>query len=174
MHHKLPKEIEPFRLAQNGLTLEGQLPLSSMPRLTELLQSNEGIVDVKMAFDVDHVGTPFMHGEFKTSVSLICERCMAPMILDMKVDCLLAIVISERKIEGLAEQYEPWVLDNNDPVLLSTVVEDELILSLPLVPRHDEACLPDELWSTGDDFEESEKDKPVSPFAVLTDLKTKQ
>lgn len=174
MHHKLPKEIEPFRLAQNGLTLEGQLPLSDMPRLTELLQSDEGMVNVLMAFDIDDIGTPFLRGEFKTSVSLICERCMEPMVLDMNVNCLLAIVISERKIEGLAEQYEPWLIDNNDPVVLSTVVEDELILSLPLVPRHDEACLPDDVWSSGDNIEVSEQEKPVSPFAVLTELKTKQ
>ena len=175
MHQKLPKEIDPFRLAQNGLLLEGKLPLARMARLTKSLQNTDGMVNVKMAFDIDEVGTPYMRGEFNTSVSVICERCMKIMVLELNVDCSLAMVISERKIEGLAEQYDPWIIENNDPVLLSAVIEDELILSLPLVPRHAEACLPKEAWSEGDDeVELKDIDKPVSPFAVLSGLKIKQ
>lgn len=174
MHQKLPKEIDPFRLAQNGLKLDGQLALATMPRLTKSLLNDEGIVNLKMAFDIDEIGTPYMRGNFTTSVSVLCERCMESMMLDLEVDCLLAMVSGERKIEGLAEQYDPWIIENSDPVLLSSVVEDELILSLPLVPRHDGACLPDEAWSTGDDENESiEVNKPASPFAVLSTLKTK-
>lgn len=176
MHQKLPKEIDPFRLAQTGLKLDGQLPLATMPRLTKSLQSNEGLIDVKMAFDMDEIGTPYMRGEFTTSVSVLCERCMESMMLDLDVDCLLAMVSSERKVEGLAEQYDPWILEDSDPVLLSTVIEDELILSLPLVPRHSDVCIPDEAWSAGDNEDESiEADKPASPspFAVLSTLKTK-
>ena len=174
MHQKLPKEIDPFRLAQTGLKLDGQIPLAAMPRLTKSLLNDEGLVNIKMAFDMDEIGTPYMRGKFTSSVSVLCERCMESMMLDLDVDCLLAMVSSERKVEGLAEQYDPWILENSDPVLLSSVVEDELILSLPLVPRHDGACLPDEAWSAGDDENELiEADKPVSPFAVLSTLKTK-
>lgn len=174
MHQKLPKEIDPFRFSQNGLKLDGQLPLKDMPRLTGLLQSDQGNVDLKMAFDIDEISTPYMRGEFKTSVSIICERCMEPMMLDLNVTCLLAMVVGEQKVEGLAEQYDPWILENKDPVLLSTVIEDELILSLPLVPKHNEVCIADEAWSSiGDEQIEDEMDKPVSPFAVLSGLKTK-
>ncbi len=173
MHQKLPIEIDPFRLAQNGLTLEGQIPLSDMSRLSQLVLSDEGLVDVKMLFDIDQVGTPYVSGQFHVSTSITCERCMEPMVLDLNVDCLLAMVIGERKIEGLAEQYDPWVLENSDPVLLKTVVEDELILSMPLVPRHESICLPDEAWSVGD-IPEEQQDKPESPFAVLSSLKTKK
>jgi len=175
MHQKLPKELDPFRLAQNGLTIEGQLPLSDLPRLAQLLLSDEGEVSIKMAFDVDEIGTAYMKGEFSVVGSITCQRCMEPMLLDLNVNCLLAMVIGERKVEGLTEQYDPWVLENSDPVLLSTVVEDELILSLPLVPKHQQACLPDEAWSVGDSMiDESIDDKPVSPFAVLSTLKTKK
>jgi len=174
MHQKLPKELDPFRLAQNGLKLDGQIPLAEMPRLTQYLLSDEGLVDVKMAFDIDEIGTPYMKGEFSVSVSLICQRCMSEMTLELKANSLLALVKSERKVEGLAEQYEPWVLDSHDPVLTSTVVEDELILSLPLVPKHETPCLPDEVWTAGDETVIAEDEKAVSPFAVLSSLKTKK
>jgi uncharacterized protein len=174
MHQKLPKELEPFRLAQNGLTIEGQIALSALPRLTQSLLSDEGVVDVKMAFEIDEIGTPYMKGDFTVSVAMTCQRCMSAMELELKASPLLALLKSERKVDGLADQYEPWVLDTNEPVLTSTVVEDELILSLPLVPKHETPCLPDDIWSSGDDIEISNDDKPESPFAILSSLKTKK
>ena len=174
MHRKLPIEIDPLRLAQNGLKLDGQLLLNVMPRLTASLESDEGVVDVALAFDVDEIGTPFMKGAITAQVSMICERCMSTMTTTLTADCLLAMIVSERKIDTLAEQYDPWLLENSDPVLLSKVIEDELILALPLVPRHTEACLPSEAWSAeSEDSEVEVADKPASPFAILSSLKKK-
>ena len=172
MHRKLPKEIDPLRLAQNGLKFDGQLLLSDMPRLAKSLHSDSGLVNVVLAFDIDEIGTPYVKGEFRAPVSIVCERCMLPMSMELSVSCLLAMVVSEKFIDKLAEQYDPWLLENSEPVSLSKVVEDELILVLPLVPRHTEACLPSEAWSTKVDYNEDEEDqKPVSPFAILSSLK---
>jgi len=170
MQQKLPVEIDPFRLAKSGLILEGLLPLSSMSRLSELLEDNSGNVNVKMHFDIDKVlNSPIMNGEIKASLSLLCERCSEPMVYEVDIVSSLAIINSERKIAGLAEQYEPWIIDNDNPVLLSNIVEDELILAIPLVPKHSHACLPKEAWVSSDEPENDEK--PVSPFAVLSALK---
>jgi len=173
MHQKLPIEIDPFRLAKSGLTLEGELQLNKMKRLSGYLHDNAGEVHVKMNFDIDKIlGTPYMNGEFTTSLSLICERCSEPMQYEVKTETSLAIVNSERKVEGLAEQYEPWVIDSDDPVILSSIVEDELILAIPLIPKHDHSCLPDEAWFAGDEIE-TDVEKKESPFAVLAALKSK-
>jgi len=175
MHQKLPIEIDPFRLAKGGLTLDGKLPLSRMPRLSGLITDSHGEVDVKMHFDIDKIlGTSIMSGEFNASLPLICERCSESMVFDARVKCLLAIVNSERKIEGLAEQYEPWIINSDDPILLSSIVEDELILAIPLVPKHLHACLPEEAWFSGDEQESGgDEEKPTSPFAALAALKLK-
>lgn len=172
MRQQLPKEIDPFKLAYNGIELEGEIPVAKMARLAESLYSTDGTVKVKMHFDIDSTGTPFLQGHFETSLSLICERCLAPMQIDLDVDSLLALVKSELKVEGLAEQYEPWLLDTDEPVDPAVVVEDELILALPLVPRHDEDCLPKEAWYSGE--QEREVEKPTSPFEVLSVLKSKK
>ena len=175
MHQKLPIEIDPFRMAQNGLKLEGVLPISTMTRLAGSLSDTEGgEVRVSMNFDVDQTGLPFMYGRFRSTLSLICERCMEPMAIELDIKCLLAILKSERKVEELAEIYEPWIIENNEPVRVSSIVEDELILGLPIVPRHEHACLPKEAWYRGDDIDESEKEKKVSPFDVLASLKLKK
>ena len=62
MRPKLPKEIEPLRLAQNGLKLSGELFVKDMPRLCESLTDNEGQIRVDLAFDMDEIGTPYMAG----------------------------------------------------------------------------------------------------------------
>ena len=173
MHQRLPKEINPFRLAHGGASLEGQLPLSELKRLQPSLAENEGIVDVAMRFDVDETGTPYLAGHFVTKLSVVCERCLQPMTVDIDIHCLLGLVKNEYKAERLAEQYEPWLVDDdNDTMNPASVVEDELILALPLVPRHDEACLPEDVWYSGE--KEVESDKPESPFAVLSALKSKK
>ena len=174
MHLKLPKEIDPLRLAQNGLKLSGELSIKDMPRLSESLVNDEGSIHVDLAFDMDEVNTPYMQGKIVAEVSMICERCMSPMKVPLSITCLLAMILSERKIASLAEEYDPWLLENNDPVSLNAVIEDELILALPLVPRHTEACLPSEVWFAGEDESAvKEDDKPESPFAVLSSLKDK-
>ncbi|OUR86411.1 DNA-binding protein [Methylophaga sp. 42_8_T64] len=173
MHQQLPKEIDPFRYAQSGLKLAGELSVSNMPRLTSALQNDEGVVSIDMHFDVDETGTPYLRGIFTSSLTLVCERCTEAMLLSVTAECLLALIQNEHKVEGLAEQYEPWLIDSNEPVKLSSVVEDELILALPLVPRHDFDCLPAEAWQSGEEEVEEEDEKPTSPFAVLSALKSK-
>jgi uncharacterized protein len=173
MQQKLPIEIDPFRLAKNGLILEGPLLIKPMKRLSTVLYDDSGSVHVKVKFDLDKVlATPFMAGNFKTSLPLKCERCGERMNYDVDLHCSLAIINSESKIEGLAAQYEPWLIESDDePVLLSSIVEDELILAIPLVPKHEHSCLPKEAWVSGEEFEENVEEN-VSPFAVLSELKS--
>jgi uncharacterized protein len=175
MHQQLPKEIAPFRFAQQGRELEGELSLNKMGRLADLLHDNEGTVDVKMKFDVDNLGTPFVRAEFTTTLSLTCERCMGAMDWPVSIETLLGLVKHEKLAESLAEQYEPWVLEDTEMVDPADLVEDELILSLPIVAKHEHDCLPEDVWYSGEkETEEGEAVKPDSPFAVLSALKTKK
>jgi uncharacterized protein len=171
MHQQLPKEIDPFRLANNGLRLEGELELSKMARLSAAIVDNHGIVDVELQFDIDQTGTPFMVGHIKTELPLVCERCMQTMQHQVDTDLSFGLIRHERQAEQLPEQYEPWLIDSDAPVELSSIVEDELLLAIPIVPKHEHACLPEEMWQSGEDI--GEEEKPESPFAVLSALKKK-
>ena len=174
MHQKLRVEIDPFRLAKQGLILEGKLSLSTLPRLVDVLDNSDGDIGVKMHFDINKIlATPTMVGHFKASLPLICERCSKVMSFDADVHCKLAIMNAEKTVEGLDEEYESWVIENSDPVLLSSVVEDELILAIPLVPKHEHSCLPAEAWFAKGNIAEEKIEKKVSPFAVLSELKLK-
>lgn len=170
MHQQLPKEIDPFRFAHQGIQLKGEIAISDMPRLSEIVIDNTGTVAVDLRFDIDETGTPFMKGIFTTTVSLTCERCMGPLQLPMTIHSLLGIIRHEGKVEGLAAQYDPWIIEDAKQINPIQMVEDEIILSLPLIPKHEEACLPEQVWQSGEI--ETDIEKPVSPFAVLSALKT--
>lgn len=174
MRQQLPKEIDPFRFANTGRELKGEVDLAEMTRLAESLRHTDGVVKVWMQFDIDETGTPFMEGHFETTLSLSCERCLQEMRLPMAIDSLLGVVRHEKLAEKLSDQYEPWVVDDTELTDPVSVVEDELILALPLVPKHDYDCLPDEARLSGDKEDEEKPAKPKSPFSVLSELKTKK
>ena len=175
MRQHLPKEIDAFRFAQTGRELEGTIDVADMPRLASSLHDNKGEVAVSMRFGIDPTGTPFVKGHFETVLFLTCERCMQELRLPLQIDTLLGLVKHEKLISNLTEQYEPWLIENDALVDPASIVEDELILALPLVPKHDDDCLPEEAWFSGDvEDNEATTEEKVSPFAVLSALKTKK
>ncbi len=170
MHQQLPQKIYPFKYARNSLELSGRLKVSDMPRLSDAVYRDEGVVMVNMDFNVNEAGTPYILGNFTSSLTLICERCMEIMCLNVTAKCLLELVEYRRNIRSLTEGYEPWLVSSNEPVSIITVVEDELLLALPLVPSHDFDCLPAESWIS--ENTRMDQEKPTSPFAVLSALKS--
>ena len=88
----------------------------------------------------------------------------------------LAMIESEAEIERLGEEYEPLLLDDS-LVSVAELVEDELLLCLPIVPKHDtEECnanshVEDNIEQSSDIESESKPKK--NPFAALADLKRK-
>ena len=86
----------------------------------------------------------------------------------------LAMVVSESEIMTLADQYEPWHLTSDEPVLLAEIIEEELILNLPLIPKHNEQCIPSEFLESKDDLPPVDHTQSESPFAALSRLKGNQ
>lgn len=171
MQSYLPEKIDPWKLATAGGYLHGEIPLSSMHRLSSLLSGSEGSVGIAMNAGVDEHGFRFIIGHLETVVPMVCQRCLAAMRLPLEVNFRLGLVHSESQCKSLPRAYEPLVVTHGD-ILLSDLVEDELILALPIAPVHQdmsqcEACgyrLPDAQVELDPQAGESK------PFAVLSTL----
>jgi len=174
MKDRLPEHIEPLRLARSQRLLQGRLPLARMPRLAASIEDDAGEIDVQLKFGVDVTGVAWMEGHLDGNLPLCCQRCMQQLLMPIDITFKLAIVESEAEIELLGEEYEPLLLDDS---LVSVVklVEDELLLALPIVPRHETAqCNPgsrDE--KIVEPVPESEPEPKKNPFEVLAGLKSK-
>lgn len=169
-HQRLPQHIDPFRLANTGQSLSGTIPLKQMPRLSPLLTDSQGEVEVVLEFSVDPAGTAIVSGRIRTELHLRCQRCTEKMTWPVNSEFCLGLVSSEALIEGLPEPYEPYLVESL-PVFLQDMIEDELLLVLPQIPKHDLAECPGRSYLSTDSDEQQEKQPDThQPFAGLSDL----
>lgn len=172
---RLPVHIDPFRMAETRRLLEGNIALAEMARLGESLQDTEGEVSVSLEFGIDNEGIRFVRGHVQAKVCLICQRCLGEMRYPIDSEFLLALVRSTAEAENLPSHYEPLLVDD-DPLFLRDIIEDELLLALPIVAMHaPEECSAD--LSSASQAEKVQEDVNTgataenNPFAVLANLK---
>jgi len=166
----IPEHIDPFRFAEQSLALDGAVKLAGMERLCSNLSSNEGAVNVQLRFGIDDQGLTFLHGHLEGTLMLRCQRCMEPYSYGIMSDFSLGIVNTLEEANALPGHYEPALVQDSH-IALRELIEDELILNLPIIPRHapDECTvklpLKDSEWEEGEGG---------SPFRILESLKERQ
>ncbi len=173
MHKEnLPLKVDPFRFAENGLSLSGFLLIKELPRLCSSLHSDEGQVNAELEFGIDEEGIRYVKGHLETYLTLQCQRCLESFKYEIIANFLLGIVHTEKEALELPERYDPLVVTDGS-VILRDMIEEELIVSLPIVPMHDakkcQAILPFE--SNSGAIAEAEKE---SPFKVIESLRGKR
>ncbi len=171
LDERLPVQIDPIRYAETRRELAGMLVLAKMARLGEALCDDAGEVQVQLNFGIDEEGYRYMRGTVSGELSLLCQRCMEPMAHRVELKLNLAIVGNATEAEALPSYYDP-LMTGDQPLFLQDIIEDELLLALPIVPRHDEDCgLHVEQGS--DETESGEPAGGDNPFAELAKLKTR-
>lgn len=136
----LPKYIQPLRLAEQRASLHGQALLRDFSRLHDVLSDTTGEVSVHLQFGQDNEGVAYITGVLDTVLQLECQRCLKPLPYSLHVEVSLSPVFNEVTSKNLPERYEPLLLDE-DQVTLIDMIEDELLLSLPLVAKHEAGCV---------------------------------
>jgi uncharacterized protein len=169
MSGRLPVAIDPLRFAETGRRLEGRLLLGGFDRLAPLLSDTTGEIEVELEFGIDDMRVPFLSGHIQGHLRLTCQRCMEPMDYEVDSHFILGLVQSDYEADGLREDYEP-LLVGDEPMVLADIIEDELILTLPIVPSHELSACPVTTHVT-DSSTENTADEAVNPFAVLSELK---
>ena len=166
---KLPITIDPFKSAQRRLTCQGTFELTEMNRLLAACYSCSGQIEVDINFDVDELGLIAISGKGSAPVMLTCQRCNEAFENILEIDFTFSPVKNAEAADELPSYYDAIELDENGEVNLRDLVEDELILAIPLIPRHelkDCKAEADSVW--GELPEELEK---PNPFDVLKQLK---
>jgi len=175
MSDPLQEVVKIQSLAETGRILEGTLPLVSMQRLMLQLvpdtdETNK--VDVTLEFGVDIQGIKFLSGHITAPVKLVCQRCMKAMDFNVDANIKLAMVKSTEEAEELPDMYEPLLVDEPELSLVE-LIEDELMLALPIVALHSNdncsAVVEKELQGT----QALETEAKPNPFVVLAQLKNK-
>ncbi|UJW81604.1 YceD family protein [Hydrogenophaga sp. SL48] len=173
-----PRRLDVRAFAEAGATLQAELSLTSLKRLlAEIVSDGGGVTMVawqaRGEMRPGNGGTPgvWMHVQASTDVPLSCQRCLAPVVTRLEVDRWFRFVADEAMAEAEDDESEEDVLALEPRPDLLDLLEDELLMALPLVPMH-EAC-PAPLPAVADDLDVSpeEPSAPPHPFAVLARLR---
>ncbi len=121
-------------LARQG-ELSGELTLDKMPRLVGLLQSAEGSVRASLRFRQRGDGGLALTLEYEATVQLLCQRCLEPYGERIANRVELALVEEGAAAGSLPKGCEPVELDQGR-LLPASLIEDELIVSIPFAPKH--------------------------------------
>ncbi len=169
MFEPLPERLDLLRDAAKGRSFSGRVSLSRMERLREAVLDEEGEAEVEFVLDRDEAGRSFMKGRARMTVSLTCQRCLDPVGLELDARFSLGLVRGEEEAGRLPDDFEP-LLVGRDPMDVAPLVEDELLLVLPAVPRHD-SCdsgyTPEPLESEEEPEEEAPRENPFAALAAL-------
>jgi uncharacterized protein len=167
----LSDHVDPFRLCDQGRSYEGRLPLAGLARLAQALAVAEGEATYRIRCDRDQRRRARIRGSVDAVLTVVCQRCMGPMRLPVHGAFQLAVVKGETEADSLPDDYDALLLEG-DTLQLASVIEDELLLALPVAPLHPpEECGVDPGKWAAEDTEPDAASERDNPFAVLAGLK---
>jgi uncharacterized protein len=133
---KLPHAIDPVRAAQQRLSYHGVLVSDQLPRLHDAASLVEP-ARVELDCIVDAQKLPVIQGRIQARVMVECQRCSGPFEQALDVTFAYCAVAQGDDNALIPEAYEQVELDDQGELNLNQLLEDELLLALPLVPRHE-------------------------------------
>jgi uncharacterized protein len=163
MSGALPERVDASRMVQARRSFQGKLPLASFARLRESLAAGEGEAHYDLEFGKDELGVAYLAVRVDADVPLTCQRTLEVYRQPIHVDQRLGLIGEESEEAALPPGYEPLLIADGQ-LSLADVIEDELILALPVVPLKPGAPLE---WHDEGADEASEP----KPFAALAEFK---
>jgi uncharacterized protein len=155
--------IDTFEFSRKKEGAEGEQAVADFARLREETADTSGSVQWAMQGGTHTLGHPLLQLSVKAEVKLMCQRCLTPFAFVVDSDATLLLTQDEEA----ADELEDKLADEDIDVIAGSksmnaleLVEDEVLLAIPLSPKH-ERC-PDQI---GQGF--AGTDKRVSPFEVL-------
>lgn len=174
----VPEKLDLAAFARDGASLEGEWPAAEFERLAEsgapespasrwpaLRWSLRG----ELRQPKGGKAQTWLHVAAQAQVAQTCQRCLQPVQESLVVDRWIRFVETEAEAAELDADSDDDVLAMPRHLDARELIEDELLLALPLVPRH-EAC-PEPLPQPDADVPDAAEDKRPNPFAALAALK---
>ena len=162
----LPQTVDLYRLAVAGETHAGRVKQSVFKRVVSAEPAAERWVDVSLQFGIEQ-GVRYLRGRLTGEFAVVCQRCMGPMELLVDTHFALGFVRNKEEESRLPGQFEALWVEQMEMDLLS-IIEDELLLAMPMVALHPSAECPVRIDSTVVN-EQAESDR-ATPFSVLAAL----
>ncbi|HET9108089.1 MAG TPA: YceD family protein [Steroidobacteraceae bacterium] len=131
-----PQPLDVDRLSRGETEIDFEVPLSELPRLRSRMPGVGGSVRGTARFG-RRSGFAAVELALAGSATLQCQRCMQPMQLALQSTTEVALILAEADVGDVPDELEP-VLARDGRISVGELVEEELLLALPIVPLHEE------------------------------------
>ena len=153
--------IDGLDFARTGSKMQGAWPVAEFSRLRDALRTEEGTLQYVLLGVPQERGYPALRLKIGGTLQLVCQRCLGALEFPLHVDVSLQLAATQAEVDAEpleAEGPERIVASREMPV--RDLVEDEVLLAIPLAPRH-ERCA---------GREKAAASEANSPFAALRGL----
>ncbi|MGD8497407.1 MAG: YceD family protein [Chromatiales bacterium] len=173
MSAALPNRVDALRLADRAERVEGLIDLGRAERLAEVAAGRDAEARLSLRFSRDAGGVAGVQGEIIAELWPQCQRCLEPYALRAEVRVELALVESDAEAKRLMDSGRDSLVLSDGWIDLLELVEDELLLALPLIPMHPSAdqCSPEVRAVMTAPAERKDEEAEPGPFAALAALK---
>lgn len=137
---------DPFKFAAEGRSLSGAIPLAQLSRLSDVLLDKSGSVQFSLIGEMGIDRRPRMRLSISGELQVRCQRCLASMVWPLELDARFELVRPGQPIaDDELEEDEFDAIEATPDMDVTALVEDEIVLAVPIAPRHEncEAPRPD-------------------------------
>ena len=136
--------FDAFRLSVRGGSISGSIDARSLPNVDDSLEPGDDPVPIGWTIEGRRSaeGRPAIAIEIEGAVPLVCQRCLGRMEWPVSQGTEVLLAHDEGELATLDEESEGEVILADRPLDAATLVEDELVLTLPFAPRHEGECGP--------------------------------
>jgi uncharacterized protein len=170
---RVPEVLDAWKMVAARRGVEGRLPLSALARLEGSLLDTEGDVRFALDFDRDQFQVPYVELRIDTELPLECQRSMERFLLPVQIVQRLGLIRDEADEAALPPGYEPLLVPDDGELRTIELVEDELILAVPVVPVKPGSEAVERDWPATQAEQDEFTQSSANPFAALSALKSK-
>ncbi len=159
--------FDSLEFAREGRSVSGSVPVSALPRLLELLEgAAENALECVISGRRDQENS-WLSLKISGQFDLACQRCLGPMPFVVELETELQVIAPgqpwpDEELDDGALRLGADAIAADTAQLLTDLIEEEVLLAVPIAPKHDSDCAP---LARGDDKQ------ATSPFAMLAQLK---
>lgn len=135
-----PIEVDPWRFCRDGQSWETRSEVAAFPRLAH--EFTQGTLFCRVVGRVDQRGSLSLQLTVSGEVELPCQRCLGNMPYKVEVERTLYLARNEAEMERLDALPDSDAIQAGETLNLVDLVEDEVLLSLPLATMHAEGECP--------------------------------
>ena len=163
---RVPEAVDAWRMVASRRGFEGRVALSALTRLQGLLLDAEGEASFALEFDRDALQVPYVQLRVDADLPLLCQRSLERFLLPVRLEQRLGLVRDEAEESALPPDYEALLVPEDGQLHPLDLIEDELVLAVPVVPVNPEAPEVQAEWPARE-----EEVAKANPFGALAALK---